>query len=336
MTEPDDAPTAPSDGTPRPAARAAARLLRVDTRVSTLRLRSAPTIGRVPTANVLAELPDGHRVRAMSSAPEEGFVHVETWLGGTRFEGWAAARHLVDDDGATPIDPGTTATPAPAVWMPRHAGVRTRRTQPATAHSLDEPDPPARTGATPAARCAELLAIVDWLGVDDPAHRRWWPHDGFTYCNVYAHDVCHLAGAYLPRVWWTPPALVALARGDAVPPLIGDTIVEMRANDLFRWLGDHGGGHGWRRATDATALQDDVNDGALGLIVARRRHDGRSGHLVPVLPESAERPARRDRAGRVTAPLQSQAGRTNFRIGTGTPGWWRDAKFAEFAFWRHD
>ena len=234
----------------------------------------------------------------------------------------------------TPDEPA--APPVPAVWMPRADGAVTTRTQPASAHSLNEDGAPARTGATAAARCDELHSLVDWLAVDAPAHRRWRPQAGLTYCNVYAHDLCHLAGAYLPRVWWTVPAIVAHARGEAVRPSYGETIVEMRANDLFRWLRDFGPGHGWRQATDATALQGDVNGGALGLIIARRKMDGRPGHVAAVVPETAESLAERDAAGLVTGPRQSQAGHTNFRTGTGRAEWWLDTKYAESGFWLHD
>src|SRR5688500_4787473 len=88
MTERDDTAAAPADGTPREATGDSDRVLRVDTRTSTLRLRREPRIGRPPTANVLAKLPDGHRVRRLSAARDGEFMHVETWLGGTRFEGW--------------------------------------------------------------------------------------------------------------------------------------------------------------------------------------------------------------------------------------------------------
>jgi len=40
-------------------------------------------------------------------------------------------------------------------------------------------------------------------------------------------------------------------------------------------------------------------------------------------------------AGQVVAPLQSQAGRINFRYGTGNTDWWKSVEFAESAFWLH-
>ena len=60
---------------------------------------------------------------------------------------------------------------------------------------------------------------------------------------------------YLPRVWWTPGAIEALAQGETVEPLFGNTIVEQRANDLFRWLRDFGLRFGWRQTGTLTKLQ---------------------------------------------------------------------------------
>lgn len=54
-----------------------------------------------------------------------------------------------------------------------------------------------------------------------------------------------------------------------------------------------------------------------------------------VVPETQDQQARRDAAGEVTKPLQSQAGTSNFHYGTGKPDWWRGEEFAESAFWLH-
>lgn len=140
---------------------------------------------------------------------------------------------------------------------------------------------------------------------------------------------------YLPRCWWSSSALLKLAAGQQVQPLIGNTIREMRANDLFRWLRDFGPGFGWRQTGTLTKLQSEVNQGAIGLIVARRKEEGKSGHIVMVVPETADETARRDTTGNVIAPLQSQAGAKNFQRGRGTANWWNGEQFAEFAFWIH-
>ena len=136
-------------------------------------------------------------------------------------------------------------------------------------------------------------------------------------------------------MWWTPEALLQWAAGQAVAPQYGLSIEEMRANDLFRWLRGFGRSFGWRQTGTLTKLQTEVNQGAVGLIVARRKEDGRSGHIVAVVPETEDWRARRDGDGEVVAPLQSQAGSTNFRRGTGKTRWWTGEEFAEFAFWLH-
>ena len=105
------------------------------------------------------------------------------------------------------------------------------------------------------------------------------PDSNSTFCNIYAHDYCHLAGVYLPRVWWSQAAIVDLAQGKSIQPLYGKTIDELRANDLFRWLRDFGPAFGWRQTSTLTKLQTEVNQGAIGLIVARRVQDGKSGHI---------------------------------------------------------
>ncbi|MGA9755028.1 MAG: hypothetical protein WBV23_07780 [Desulfobaccales bacterium] len=311
----------------------------VDVRQAPLRLRREPQIdANDPNANVMALLPDGQPVRAVKNREVNGFLEVETSLWGAHHRGFASARYLKPAPGGAKV-PIVTPAPAPpsrgivAVYMPSQPGVVTRRTDPPDAHSLNEPNQPGRRGATPDDLRAELAAIIDWLAVDDATHRRYQPGKN-TYCNIYAHDYCYLAGAYLPRVWWTPGAIEKLAQGKDVQPFLENTIDEQRANDLFRWLRDFGPRFGWQGTGTVSKLQLEVNQGAIGLIVARRKEDGRPGHIVAVVPETDNHRARRDAAGEVIAPLQSQAGSTNFRYGTRL-NWWRDDRFADSAFWLH-
>jgi hypothetical protein len=324
-------PTLPSAGGP---------FFQVDTQTSALRLRSEPAISKPPTANVIGEMPDGHPVRAVTGTPVKGFLEVETSLNGALLRGFASAKFLVADAQRTEI-PVVVPAPLPpqsgivAVTMPLRPGTTIKRTQEANAHSLNEAGQPGRQGATADELRAELGRIIDWLAVDKPSHKRYQPRAPATFCNIYCHDYCSLAGAYLPRVWWTSRALIDLSHGKSVEALIGNTIAEMRANDLFRWLREFGPSFGWRQTGTLTKLQQAVNQGAVGLIAARRKEDGRSGHIVAVVPEAGSERARRDASGEVTAPVQSQAGVTNFRYGTGKPNWWKGEQFAESAFWLH-
>ncbi|MFK8332751.1 hypothetical protein M2D63_022345 [Pseudomonas sp. BJa5] len=313
---------------------------RVDTREGMLRVRSEPRISDPEQANVIGHLPDGHPVRAIKKKAEGGFREVETSLAGALLHGFVSQKFLVpaSDIADIPVVAPADSQPATgvvAVSMPRKPGRVTRRTDPAGAHSLNESGQPTRQGSTPDELRAELAAIIKWLAVDNAAHTRYQPHDGLTFCNIYCHDYCHLAGAYLPRVWWTSKAAIALAKGQKVEPLIGETIFEVRANDLFRWLRDFGPDFGWRQTGTLSKLQQAANQGGIGLIVARRKEDGKSGHIVAVVPETPEFSAKRDAAGEVTSPLQSQAGASNFRYGNGKVNWWNGEQFAESAFWVH-
>jgi hypothetical protein len=314
--------------------------MQVETLESTLRVRSEPKMSVPPTRNVTGELPDGHPVRAVTGTAKNGFLEIETSLNGALLRGFSAVKFLVAAPGVTDI-PADTPSPTPptsglvAVHMPHRPNVVTRRTGIATAHSLNEPDQPGRRGTTAQQLREELAAIVDYLAVDKAAHKRYKPTATATFCNIYVHDFCHLAGIYLPRVWWTERAIVKLLAGETVAPLIGNTIREMRANDLFRWLKDFGLRFGWRQAGTLDELQDAANQGGVGMIVALRKVESRSGHIVIVPPETEDDKAVR-KQGHVTMPLQSQAGSINFRYGNSTLNWWKSDKFADSAFWIHD
>ncbi|MFQ6572714.1 hypothetical protein [Pseudomonas sp. UM16] len=313
---------------------------RVDTREGMLRVRSEPNISDPPQANVIGHLPDGHPVRAVTKKAQGGFREVETSLAGALLHGFVSQKFLLATTDVQDVPIVTPATSPPstgvvAVSMPRKPGRVTRRVEAAGAHSLNEPNQPTRQGTSADELRAQLAAIIKWLAVDNPSHKRYQPHSGLTFCNIYCHDYCHLAGVYLPRVWWTSKAAIALAKGKQVDALIGDTIFEVRANDLFRWLRDFGPDFGWRQTGTLSKLQQAANQGGIGLIVARRKEEGKSGHIVAVVAETPEFSAIRDSAGDVTSPLQSQAGATNVRYGTGRKNWWNGEQFAESAFWVH-
>ncbi len=230
---------------------------RVNVLTRPLRLRTAPRISAPADANVLATLADGVVVQSISGTPVNNFMEVETTLGGELFRGFASMDFLdrITDSQATAARTAMAATPAvnsipEAHLQPTSAGI-TKRTGIATARSLNEANMPGRAASDPAGLREDLARIIDYLGTDKPAHKRYQPREGLTFCNIYAHDYCGLAGSYLPRVWWNGPALVKLAAGQPVAPLLGATVDEQRANDLFRWLRDFGEAFGWRADHDA-------------------------------------------------------------------------------------
>ena len=73
--------------------------LRVKTTSSNLRLRREARVSNPPDANVDARLPNGHPVRALSGNTVNGFIEVQTLLGGRFFQGFASADHLVPAGG---------------------------------------------------------------------------------------------------------------------------------------------------------------------------------------------------------------------------------------------
>jgi hypothetical protein len=314
----------------------------VDVRETSLRLRTEPWIDkRDPRSNVVAHLPAGQLVHRIAGKKGDQFFEIETNLRGAYFHGFAAAAYLRPAKGENSVPVVVPATSPPsdgivAVYMPRKAGKVTRRTEPAGPWSLNEPGQPTRDAETAAGRCAQLATIIDWLAVDRPAHQRYQPTGGgTTFCNIYAHDYCFLAGVYLPRVWWTPSAIEQLARNETVEPLYEQTIDEQRSNDLFRWLGDFGPRFGWRSTGTLTKLQEAANLGGVGIIIARRKIDGKSGHIVAVVPETDEYRAQRNSDCSVIGPVQSQAGVTNFRYRSTTNQWWKGDQFADSALWIH-
>lgn len=311
----------------------------VTTNGGLLNLRSTPEIKDNPS-NVIRGLPVGHPVSVLSQTAENSFLQVETNLLGAHLTGWAAAKYLKPAASNTVIEELSAQlvvdTPSlPPAYLPLKAGTVIRRIDQANAGSLNEGGQLKRDGSTPQQISDQLIEIVGWLDVENPAHKRYKPRNGLTFCNIYAHDFCHLAGVYLPRVWWSAGAIAKLSAGIAVERRYGATLDELRANDLFRWLRDFGPQFGWRQTGTRTKLQLATNSGGIGVIVARRKEDGKSGHIVIVVPETEGQRAKWNAAGEVTLPLQSQAGAKNFKSGTGTAPWWTGAQFAEFSFWIH-
>ena len=319
------------------------KIYRVKVTSNTLNLRSEPGIpADNPSANRIAALPNGHLVSLISGSAGDKWFEVETSLNGASLRGFAASEFLelvkTKSKLMAVILPFATAPQSgiAAVFMPQGSGMITKRTGIAGPFSLSEPNQPSRSSnAEPAVLRKEIMKIIDWLNVEKLTHKRYKPGEGKTFCNIYSHDFCHLAGVYLPRVWWTQRAIEKLARNEIVQPLLNATIEEIRANGIFGWLRDFGQRFGWRQTGHLTKLQNAANLGGIGLIIARHVEDGRSGHITMIVPEMDDTKAKRNKNGDVIAPLQSQAGAVNFKLGTGKKDWWLEVRFKDHAFWIH-
>jgi hypothetical protein len=296
-----------------------------------LNMRREP---RATADNLITVLPKDAVVVPIGSASDVNWLLVAAKDGGSVVNGYVARRFLRPE--LVPAAPPTvTGISAVHLTPPKKTTITRTSADWMRAFPIGDADKPARAGTTPDARKAELGAIIDWLEVD--VNPRYTKAGRTTYCNIYAYDFCSLAGVYLPRVWWTPSALLTLGRGEAVGVKYGETVQEMRANHLYQWMREFGAGFGWTPEDDLEELQTAANAGEVCVIVASTETDA-PGHIAMVVPETAKEKATKEQ--NVYKPLQSQAGGTNYKYGHGgTRGktqWWELSNLKDhYGFWRH-
>ena|GEM_PF-5074286 len=139
----------------------------------------------------------------------------------------------------------------------------------------------------------------------------------------------------------------AKAKGQATTPkalgkiasIWGETTHELSANDLAAWFNAWGASFGWRRTADMHEAQDAANGGKIVVISAGKIDSAASGHISVIIAEDSTLgghhapgatkvdPATKKTvpAGGMGAPLQTQAGATNFKYGDDKTGHWWDA-----------
>ena len=302
-----------------------------------LTLRSAPVVAE---RTRVALLNQGKDVQVQGAASEPGWVRVRVSLSGLLREGVVAERFLealplTRSRGAAISMAAPALPPLPAAHMQEDRAEITRCLDGGRAYPLGEPGRPARSGRSAERLAQSVAAIVDYLDVANPAHLRYQPRGGTTYCNIYATDFAYLCDAYLPRVWWTDRALLRLRAGERVAVEYGRTVRELNANALYDWLEDFGPAFGWKREVELTALQAAANVGEVCVIVARRADLNRPGHITAVVPETGDAKAVRNAQDEVVRPLESQAGTRNVLRAPPASAWWQGSRFQAFAFWRH-
>lgn len=292
-----------------------------------LNFRSAPD----PTKkNVITVLPQGWPVDKIGNSGVAGWVEIETVVSGTVLRGHVNSAHL------GPFGTSFPSAKASGGKLPRadlgSKATEKRTTTGTRAHSIKEAGKPPLASSHPSGNAAGIISVIDWMDVGQPAHIRWQGGGGKTFCNVYVYDVCDTAGCYIPRVWWTSQAIVDLNAGNTVAAKYGSTVNEMRANAIFNWLVGYGPDFGWERLFDLDTLQSEVNKGRIGIICAQRKDMNKPGHIQIVAPENGSNKAKRV-GGKVTQPLQSNAGAKNFTYGFLGASWWQGSNFKQFGFW---
>lgn len=298
------------------------------TTATELNFRKAP---KVAAGNVLAVLPEGHLVEKLADAANNWWK-VKTAVNGTGIEGYVHSSYLKKATGPAPAPEPAPAPKSLPVAHLKEGDPSVQRGNTRWAFPLGEPGMPRRDAkANPANRTAAIAKIIQFLDVEHSA--RYRPKSTSTYCNIYAYDFCYLTGVYVPRVWWNTRAVIDLRAGKKITAQYGTTVNEMNANALYNWLSDFGPEFGWKRSFDLDELQNAANQGKIGIICAIRKNLNESGHICAVVPETAAAKATRV-AGKVSVPLQSQAGRTNKAYFSSK--WWSAAYYRAFGFWIHE
>ena len=301
-----------------------------------LNFRSRPTID---SANKIAALNLGTRVEKIADAPE-GWLKVRVVLNGQTIEGFVSAKYLqpladVPTEATLVPQEALIDFEIPPVHLTENRTDITRRRDGGQAYPLGEANRPVRSDGGPENRAKSVLKIINYLDSENSQHLRYQPKQKTTYCNIYAYDICYLAGVYLPRVWWTDKALLQIKDDLEIPVQYAKTVREMTANMLLDWFDDYGTLFGWKRVFDLDVLQAAANNGEVCIIVAQRKNLNHSGHITVVAPEHDGLGALRNSAGEVLRPLESQAGRENHRFFVNTRRWWQGGNFRNHGFWRH-
>lgn len=194
---------------------------------------------------------------------------------------------------------------------------------------------PFRNLMNSATKKESIALLIDKLDVENNLRYQRTVED--TYCNVYSYDYCYFSKVYLPTVWWTDKFLKKVLEGQKVEPVFEQTVDRIYSSAIHDWFLEWGASFGWKRMFTADEIQNKVNtEGGVGIICAKRKEKGLSGHIVPVVPETHSHKAYREN-GIVVYPLQSQAGKENYNYFSEVrKDWWNDELYSSYVFYYHE
>ena len=186
-----------------------------------------------------------------------------------------------------------------------------------------------------ASKKESIVKLIDKLDVETNIRYQRTVED--TYCNVYAYDYCYFSKVYLPTVWWTDESIEKIAQGQDIEAVFEQTVDRIYSSALTDWFVEWGPSFGWERMFSTDEIQKKVNaNGGIGIICAKRREKGLSGHIVPVVPETDSNKAYREH-DIVVYPLQSQAGKLNYNYFSEVrKDWWNDELYSSYVFYYHE
>jgi len=200
---------------------------------------------------------------------------------------------------------------------------------------LSDSSIPYREMTSPMTKRESIARLIDKLNVAESVRYQRTIED--TYCNVYTFDFCYFSKVYVPTVWWVDEALQKILNGEEQEAVYGETVDHIYSSAIHDWFLKWGASFGWKRILSLDEIQHKVNvDGGIGIICAKRKEKGLSGHIVPVVPETDEHKAYREN-GKVLYPLQSQAGKMNYNyFSEAKEDWWNDELYSSYVMYYHD
>jgi hypothetical protein len=295
---------------------------------SSLNLRKQP---KIVEGNVLCVMPPDTIVEEVNSTVQDNFKQIRTVLNNNVIKGYASQKYLQPTTSQLPSIEETSLEVS-AVHYPAGNRIITRngtgRVFPLNEQGLIRFD--LKIESDVEKRKQKIQDVIEYLDVEHSA--RYAPDSTSTFCNIYAYDVAYCLGAYLPRVWWTADSIIKLQNEEKVAIEYDKTVTELTANRISDWFDKFGSSFGWSRLFDLNTMQDEVNKGQLGILVAQRINLNNPGHIVAIVPETPMNAAKRVN-GQVIVPLQSQAGRINKKYSAANT-WWEDkTRFKKFSFW---
>ena len=202
-------------------------------------------------------------------------------------------------------------------------------------HPMNDESIPYRDMTDASTKKESIRQLIEKLDVTKSLRYQRTVED--TYCNVYSYDFCYFSRVYLPTVWWTDESLEKILNGQEVIPVFEETVAPIYSSAIHDWLLKWGASFGWKRMTNLDEIQQKVNaEGGIGMICAKRKIRGLSGHIVPVVPETNVKKAYREN-GVVIYPLQSQAGKLNYTyFSKARKDWWNHERYSSHVFYYHD
>lgn len=202
-------------------------------------------------------------------------------------------------------------------------------------HPLSDSSIPYRDLTDATTKRASIRLLIEKLDVTKSPRYQRTIED--TYCNVYSYDYCYFSKVYLPTVWWTEESIEKILDGHTIEPIFNETVMPIYSSAIHDWFLIWGASFGWKRMTDLDEIQHKVNsEGGIGIICAKRKTVGLSGHIAPIVPETKVKKAYREN-GVVKYPLQSQAGKLNYNyFSKARKDWWNHVRYSSHVFYYHD